>query len=68
LLGILVAAGSGRFITALLIALLLDVTYGAPPGGIAGAVVVPCTLFALLCIAGRLLANRYFFNKRIETL
>lgn len=64
--GILLAALSGRWIFAIAIGLLLDIAYGAPMGS-AQFLYFPFTLVALLGVVIRYFGRKYLFNKNIPS-
>lgn len=65
--GILILSSTGRWLSAVLIGLLLDVAWGVP-GGVLHFVYVPFTLLALLAVLVRLVLQRYWFEKSPELL
>ena len=67
LLGILLAAASGRYIAAVLMGLLLDVAFGAPVGHW-GFLYVPFTLFAAAMSLLRYFLSSYFRDDVADTL
>lgn len=62
LVGVLIAALSGRYFFAILIALLIDVGSGAP-SGILHYLYVPYTALAVAASLARLLGIQYFLDK-----
>ena len=60
--GILIAALSGRWIFAVLVALLVDLAWGAPTGTL-HFLYFPFTLLALAAAAARMWGGRYFLDK-----
>jgi hypothetical protein len=67
LLGILLAAASGRYIAAIAMGLLLDVAFGAPVGRWS-FLYVPFTLFAAATSALRYYLSSYFRDDAKDTL
>jgi hypothetical protein len=67
MLGVLIAAGSGRYVAAIAIGLLLDVAYGAPIGHWR-FLYVPFTLLAVITGALRYYLSSYFREKQQDTL
>ncbi|MCC7500630.1 hypothetical protein IT396_02410 [Candidatus Nomurabacteria bacterium] len=68
LAGIALAALSGRWISGLAMALLVDVAWGAPMG-LAQYLFFPFTITALLLSAGRLWGSSYFYDRStLDTL
>ncbi len=61
-LGVVVAALSGRWIFAMLMALLIDVALG-PPHGVLHMLYVPFTLLALLCALAHYFLSGYFLDR-----
>jgi drug/metabolite transporter superfamily protein YnfA len=57
-LGIALAAFTGRWMLAIALGLLLDIAYGAPVGQW-HLLYIPFTLTALACIFGHYIASRY---------
>ncbi|MGH7936137.1 MAG: hypothetical protein ACREF8_03920 [Chthoniobacterales bacterium] len=66
-LGIFVAALSGRFVFALAIGLLLDIAYGAPAGAW-HMLYFPFTLLAVLFVLLRYIGMRYVRSRGSDTL
>lgn len=66
-LGILLAAASGRYVAAIAIGLLLDVAYGAPVGHWR-PLYVPFTLLALVTSILRYYLSSYFREKQTDVL
>ena len=60
--GVLIAALSGRWIFAVIIALLVDLAWGAPTG-VLHFLYFPFTLLALAAAAARMWGGRYFLDK-----
>lgn len=60
--GILLAALGGRPVASILLALLIDVAYGAPTAWF-HFLYFPFTVLALLCILARALGARYLLKK-----
>lgn len=68
LAGVALAALSGRWIFGLLMALLLDVAWGAPMG-LAQYLYFPFTIAALLLSVGRFWGASYFYDRSsLDTL
>lgn len=67
IIGILLAALSGRWVTALLLGILLDVAYGVPTG-ILQVVRLPFTIFAALSVLGYLFFADHLRKKEPDTL
>ena len=63
--GIASCALSGRWIFSVVMALLVDVAWGAPLGT-AQFLYFPLTLFALLCTVARLWGGRYFLDRGVQ--
>ena len=63
LLGILLAALSGRYVFALLMGLIVDVAWGAPMGTLR-YLFFPATLVALAAFVLRVWVQRYLFNRQ----
>ncbi|HUD02519.1 MAG TPA: hypothetical protein VMR46_00660 [Candidatus Paceibacterota bacterium] len=66
-LGIALAAFTGRWMLAIVFGLLLDIAYGAPVGRWQ-VLYIPFTLTALVCVLGRAIASRYMRKKYQDTL
>jgi hypothetical protein len=66
-LGILIAAGSGRYIAAIFIGLLLDVAYGAPIGHL-HYLYVPFTILAVITSGLRYYLSSYFREQSPDIL
>lgn len=60
--GVLVAAFSGRWIFAVLAALLVDLAWGTPTGWLA-FLFFPLTFSTLVLLVARALGGRYLFDK-----
>ena len=60
--GILLAALSGRWLFAVIIALLVDLAWGTPTGGLR-FLYFPFTLLALLAAAAHIWGAKYFLDK-----
>lgn len=67
IVGILLAALSGRWVTALLLGILLDVAYGVPTGFL-HAVRLPFTIFAALSVLVYLFFADHLRKKEPDTL
>lgn len=66
--GILIAALSGRYFFALLMGVLLDLGFG-PPTGMLHYIVVPFTLLAAIAALVRFFGSAYFLDKTpLDTL
>lgn len=63
--GIALCALSGRWIFAVVAALLVDVAWGAPVGT-AHYLYFPLTLFALVCTALRVWGGTYFLDRGLQ--
>ena len=66
-LGIALAAFTGRWMLAIVLGLLLDIAYGAPVGRWQ-MLYIPFTLAALVCTFLRYIASRYMRKKYQDTL
>lgn len=64
IVGILLAALSGRWLFAVFIALLIDIAWGAPAGTL-GFITFPFTLMALIAALARMFGSRYFLDKNL---
>ncbi len=64
IVGILLAALSGRWIFAVGIALLVDVAWGGPTGAFS-FMVFPFTALALFATAVRILGSKYFVDRNL---
>jgi hypothetical protein len=62
ILGIILAAASGRWFSALIIGILLDLAWGAPVG-LAHYLYFPFTLVAVVSALARLWGGRYFIDR-----
>ena len=62
--GVLLAALSGRWLFAVLVALLIDVAWGAPTGAL-GFILFPLTALALIAALARMFGSRYFLDKNL---
>jgi hypothetical protein len=67
LLGLLLLAVTGRYVVAVIVGLLLDVTYGVPTGML-HVLYVPFTLLALLVSILRYTLSGYFRDEGRDTL
>ncbi len=61
-LGVVIAALSGRWIFAVILGLLLDLAWGAPTGSL-GYFFFPFTAAALACVVARYWGSYYFLDK-----
>lgn len=64
-LGVMLCALSGRFIFGFVMALLLDIAWGAPTG-MAQYLYFPFVLLALVSSAARFFGERYFFDRSLQ--
>ena len=62
IVGVLIGALSGRWIFAVVVALLIDLAWGAPTG-VLHFLYFPFTLLALAAAAARAWGGRYFLDK-----